>query len=455
MVLLSELDARTVGADDQSPRDGFYLRPRAPPYLHAIEPQNPQTTKLEPMTPKEARNSGAPLLMRLAVENGRLVTSRPLAVLAALISRLLRQRAYALWPDVAHPSMVADLGYPPAPSWLVETFESRRPRKGLRRLLSPATLSALRARGLATGPPSELVLEAFERGVGRPPERPRLALYSTTGEAPVKVMCLVFAGGDRSPSVVVKMIPDREFSFRLRLETEVVEKLRERIGGSKQVADALPLPPLHAGEIRGDYLVVQQLDPFAGKTSREDRTAALDWLRAFQSATSLGNDHWSADDDERELKTVRDAWRRARPEAETRVAARVSELLAELRGQPLIRCGVHGDFWRGNIAHEQGRLRVYDWEWAQEIGTPFFDIWMYELGPIRLAEPLGEWLERSLDRVRQELEARSIDPKFALATLAPAMGHFVFRERDITGSPGTGEENAGSLLEAAERVLLK
>ena len=275
MVLPSELDARPIGADDQSPIGAFYLRPRAPPDLHPIEHHEPRTTKLESMTPKEARDSGVPLLMRLAVENGRLVTSRPLAVLAALISRVLRLRAYSLWPHVAHPSMVADLGYPPAPKWLAETFESRKPRKGLRRLLSPATLSALRARGLALGRPSELALEAFERGVGQPPRRPRLALYSTTGETHVKVMCLVFADGDRSPSVVVKMIPDREFAFRLRLETEVVEKLRERIGGSSRVADALPLPPLHAGDIRGDYLVVQKLDPFAGKTAREDRTAAL------------------------------------------------------------------------------------------------------------------------------------------------------------------------------------
>jgi hypothetical protein len=81
---------------------------------------------------------------------------------------------------------------------------------------------------------------------------------------------------------------------------------------------------------------------------------------------------------------------------------------------------------------------------------------MYELGPLRLhAQPLGDRLGRSLDHVRKELEARSIDPRFALPTLARAMGHFLFRERAITGASGTGEENADRLLEAVERVLLR
>jgi hypothetical protein len=35
------------------------------------------------------------------------------------------------------------------------------------------------------------------------------------------------------------------------------------------------------------------------------------------------------------------------------------------------------------------------------------------------------------------------------------MGHFLFRERAITGASGTGEENAERLLEAVERVLLR
>src|SRR5207253_811045 len=197
------------------------------------------------------------------------------------------------------------------------------------------------------GRPSELVLEAFTRGVGRAPDRPRLAVYSTTGETHVKAMCLLFTEGGRAPSVVVKMIPDGDFSFRLRRETEIVEELRGRIGDSSEIALALPLPPLYAGEVQGHYIVVQELDPFAGKARGEERTAALGWLRAFQSASTVKTEPWGAADDERELRVVQEAWRRARPVREAAVAARVSELLGELRGHPVIRCGVHGDFWRG------------------------------------------------------------------------------------------------------------
>jgi hypothetical protein len=295
---------------------------------------------------------------------------------------------------------------------------------------------------------------AVERAIGKPPRRSRLTVYSTTGETFVKAMCLVFRRGEALPYAVVKMMPDRRFAWRLRRETEVVEQLRQRIGQSNEVAAALPLPPLYAGEIGDDFVVVQELDPLAGRAVRKDRKVALDWLRTFQRATTVRTESWKVSDDERELQIVRDAWHRVRRVQEAAVVARVNELLAEVRGESVMRCAVHGDFWYGNIVSEGGRLRVFDWEWAGEEGTPFFDLWMYELAPIRwLTEDLGPPLAAALDGVRGELDARCIDDRLALPTLASAIGLMTFRERRITGVRGINEENAAPVMDAAEQLL--
>jgi hypothetical protein len=56
--------------------------------------------------------------------------------------------------------------------------------------------------------------------------------------------------------------------------------------------------------------------------------------------------------------------------------------------------------------------------------------------------------------VRRELQARGDDPRFALATAAPAIGLLTFRERHATGLPGSGEQESIRVMTAVEELVL-
>ena len=391
--------------------------------------------------------------IRLALEPRVELSWRPAVVAAGLIARLAGRSAYTLWPSADRPLAVVDVGYPPAAEWL-QRFGFKRTR----RLPDAATWSALRARVLVAGPPSGLALAAAERALGRPAREPRLALHSGTGETYLKVNCFLFERGAREPALVIKMMPDASFAPRLHFETEVVEVLRAALGEQHpEMTETLPLAPLFAGDVAGDYLVVQALDPLA-EGQRPSREQAAGWLRSFQAATASGSRPWDAGDDRRELEPVADAWRRARPDREPSLSRRVAELLRELHGSDVPTCAVHGDFWLGNLACRDGRLRVYDWEWSELKGRPLFDIWMLELGDLRQRGDAGETgfasdLANALGRVQAELRERGVDERFALATLAPVLGLIAFRERRATGMPGGGEESSRKLMVAAEELL--
>jgi hypothetical protein len=403
-----------------------------------------------------------PAARRLAVEDGRLLKWRPAVVAGSLLARFARLRGYTLWPAAEQPMFMVDVGYPPAAAWLRATFEPRARRQ---QFPAPATWNALRARGLLIGPPSGLVLEAAERALERPLRKARLLIYSAAGEAYMKATCFLFEEGQPAPSVVVKMMPVRRFAPRLRSETEFVETLRSRLAGAPEqvgaakLVEALPLAPLYVGEVGGDFVVTQPLDPLAVATGKADRSTALAWLRAFQAATDVGPRPWTVTDEERELELVRYAWHRARPEHEGAIVARVAELLAPLRGAIVSRCAVHGDFFGGNIAFGEGQFRVYDWEWAETEGWPFLDLWIFELGELDGAARRGEpdlvaALGASLERVRDELGARGHDPRFALALLAPVAGLIAFRAKRVAGVDASVELNAARVMATVEELLL-
>jgi hypothetical protein len=398
--------------------------------------------------------------IRLLVDRGHAVTWRPGAVAAALVARAAGLRAYTLWPSAAHPRIAADLGHPASAAWLRLTFEPDAPR----RLVGPATWNALRTHGLVLGPPSRLITEAIRRGAGRDISAPRLALYSPTGHS--KAACFVFEDGAEQPTLVVKAMPDPRHASRLRHETEMVETIRRRLGSSSHLAAALPLPPLFAGTAAGDYVVVQPVDPLAASTGQLAGPApALSWLREFQDSTTTRIRAWGGVDTENALEHVRYAWCRARPASAATVIADAERLLRTLEGRPVRRCAVHGDFWRGNIAYRRsnssdrdGQLRIYDWEWAQPEGTPFFDLWTTELGVLRRRAEEGEpeltqAVRDALARVASELERQSLDPGFARATLAPSLGWLVFRVRRLTGVAGGGEAASLRLMAAVESLL--
>jgi aminoglycoside phosphotransferase (APT) family kinase protein len=158
------------------------------------------------------------------------------------------------------------------------------------------------------------------------------------------------------------------------------------------------------------------------------------------------------------VATVRNAWRAAAPESAEAMAERTAVLLQRLVGNELPRCAVHGDFWRGNLAAADGRLRVFDWEWAQPEGMPLFDLWTYELAELRLRAARGErhlepGLHAALAAVKEELEVRGIDPSWALATLAPVLAEFSFRIRRRLGTASSMEGPSMVVMAAAERLF--
>jgi hypothetical protein len=305
-----------------------------------------------------------------------------------------------------------------------------------------------------------VAVTAAERGLSRPLRHPRLAIYSPTGAPDSKATCFVFERRREEPSAVVKLMADRRFEWRLRSETETVESLRGTLGGHPELVAALPLRPLYAGDLSDDYVVVQQPDPLAACTGWVERATALAWLAAFQQATTRSLAPWNSEDDRREVELTRDGWRRAGRQWAENVVARVSHLLAPLSCMPVPRCTIHGDFWRGNLAFDGKAMRVYDWEWVEEDGRPFFDIWLYELGELReRASRLPERdlqleVAQSVERVERELERRGLDSRFALATLPGALALITFRERTATGLPGSGEEGSLRVMAAAEELLL-
>src|SRR5262245_10679964 len=387
--------------------------------------------------------------LRLLAEHGRIVTSRVRIVAAAARARG-GNRVYTLWPDARQPMISADMGYPPAAEWLRRTMVPT-----LRRLPDAAGWMSLRA-GAALIEETEGL--AARIGAGLLPGRPRVAMFSPSGQAVSKAVCFLFAEGDREPQVVVKAIAEPRFAWRLRDESSLLETIRSRIAGDERLAATLPSPPLLTRELDGDFVVAEQFDPLAPATGSGTRDQALAWLREFQAASSSREDPWVDDDERDALDAVLDAWRLAGTGTEDLVVARVRELLAPLRGSAVPRCAVHGDFWRGNVAALDGSVRVFDWEWAALDGTPLVDLWTYELAELRLLARRGEstlddQLAAALASVRAELASRGLDERLALATLAPTLGGLSFRIRTRLGMPDEMERHSLSVMAAAERLL--
>lgn len=364
-------------------------------------------------------------------------------------------RAYAVWPSIRHPRIAPDVGCPATAAWLRLTFEPDASRTNRVR---PATWNALRARGMIAGPPSRIIVEAVRRAADKDAGAFRLALYSPTGQSLSKAACFLFEEGAEEPALVVKAMPEAVYASRLQHETEIVESIRRQLGGSPAAA-ALPLSPRFAGTAASDYVVVQPVDPLASRTGQvDDRKAAIGWLREFQEGTTRRIRAWDQADTAAAVDLVRYAWRRASPKNADVLVARAERHLRTLEGQAVSRCSVHGDFWRGNIAQANGRLRIYDWEWAESEGTPFFDLWTFELGILRRRAEEGEPnlvqpLRDALAFVSAELGRRGIEPSFALATLAPSLANLVFRVRRATGRAGGAEAESVRLLKAAEELL--
>jgi hypothetical protein len=391
--------------------------------------------------------------LRLVARRGRIVTARPLVLALGVLARAGALHAHALWPSATRPYLAIDPGYPPAADWFRRALE-RPPR----RFPDAATWNVVRARALLLGRADGLAFAAAERALGPASGRRRVALYVHAGHPISKAVCFVFDPADSEPRAVVKAMPVRRYSQRLRDEVEHLAAIRALVSQEREVAAALPPAPLFAGNVDDDYVVVEDLDRLVGATGRAERAAALDWLAAFQAASSQATAPWSERDDADTLGVIDAAWLRARPDARAMVLDRTRSLLSELRGAPVPRCAVHGDFWRGNIARTGGQLRIFDWEWASLHGAPMFDLWTYELAELRVRAAAGDDdfaapLRDALERVAAELSRRSLPTELAPATLPAVLARLAFRIHGATGFEDRMEKPSARVMASVEDVL--
>jgi hypothetical protein len=393
--------------------------------------------------------------LRIVAAKRRVVTARPAVILFGLLARIGLVHAYAVWPSAAAPILIVGASDSAPARWMNRVF-GLRPRRRLP--VDDATWNVLRAGALVIGGDPPHVAEATERALGRQIGDQRVTFYGTGGPHP-KLHCFVFEGREPEPLAVVKVMAVPGESDHLERETANVELVRERLAGTGSVLEALPVQPLWSGPCSGDFVVVEPVDPLAIDTHRVGREPAMEWLRGFADGTSSGEQPWSEGHDDALAAVVADAWKRIGSGRVDALVARVRELGAALRGIPVPRCAVHGDFWRGNLAGSGDAMRVYDWEWLEFDGQPFFDVWTFELGELRLAADrgmhhFGEPLAEALARVEAEFERRGLDPRFALPTLPPTLGRLTFRVRTEMGYEGGNEEASARVMAAAEELLL-
>jgi hypothetical protein len=305
-----------------------------------------------------------------------------------------------------------------------------------------------------------VAIAAAERSRGPAGGQRHLALHVHAHSPISKALCFVFEPGDEEPTAVVKMIPERRFAHRLQREIERLDSIRAVVAHAPVVAAALPPAPLYTGDIDGDYVAVEKADSLAAAARDDDRAATMSWLRSFQVAAERRRLPWGEADETTLFRDIEDGWKRAGPARTAEVIGRVQRLLATLRGAPVPRSAVHGDFWPGNIARKGDEVRIFDWEWAELEGLPSFDLWTYDLGELRMQALRGtgiDALTRSLavglSRVEEEMAARSIPAQLALATLPGVIARLALRIRSVTGLEDEMEIPSRHVMAAVENVL--
>lgn len=391
--------------------------------------------------------------LRFLAARGRVSRSRPLVVAGGLLARARLIHGFALWPDVASPVVLMNPADSAAARWMPGGFPEVR---GTARLLGPGTWHALRARGLlvtARGAPPPVT--AAERALGRRLRSPTLAVFSP-GATVAKTTCFVTERGSGEPVAVVKaMTHPRQWS-RIRSETELIEAIRGRVAADPGLAGSLPAAPVGVERVGADTFLVEAFDPVMPSAGRDLRAEALAWLGAFQRHTIVRRRVWSEADVVAALDTLSEVGSTLDECGAIRAA--VGSRLRALIGTSVPRCAVHGDFWRGNIAMQDGRLRVFDWEWGALEGDPFLDPWMYEIGPLRApatesADGLRTAMRRAVENVKSALRALDVDPAFAAPMGAVVVSEIASRVRRAIGVPSPWEATAQPFLSTLAVLL--
>ncbi|HEX8082718.1 MAG TPA: hypothetical protein VF529_00410 [Solirubrobacteraceae bacterium] len=408
------------------------------------------------MSPAAQPPAGSPALRLLAGE-GRVVRSRPRVVGRGLYLRARGRTAWTLWPDEASPIQAVDVTAPESARFMRRSFHAPAPGRPLvdaaRRLLDPRTWELGRSGALLEPASPGLARRALEHVLGDRLRDAAVILFSPSGSELAKAVCFALEPGASEPAAVVLAMADPRWSARLDHETALVERLRAQVAGAPSVEAALPLPPLGRFEPAGDLAVVARPDPLAtltGDAVAPDRGRAWRWLREFHAATTVRERTWTEEDAERTARAVSEAWTTASPAAERAAHGAV--------GATLPVCAVHGDFWRGNVAHDDRSLRVFDWEWGRPEGGPLFDVWTYEVSDAQFEshrphDALVDRLTRALERVRGELAVRGLDPSLAAASLPGTVAELMNRFRRATGHPGAAEPGLVALMAPIDEVL--
>jgi hypothetical protein len=324
--------------------------------------------------------------------------------------------------------------------------------------LDPRTWQTARARALVVPRGKSIPVAAAEHALGRALVDPHVSLYSSSG-CVTKLTCFIGEASRTAPTVVVKAMGRRSDGWWLRGEVDNLRAVRSRLSG--ETRDALLQPPLFAGELESEYLVVERYGEFDAWCDRSPRASALAhaWLRDFHAATTGTRAEWDKADTDGAIATVLSAWSLLRPATTAALAASATRALHQLHGAPLPRCAVHGDFAPANLAEADGRLRVLDWEWSGLNGSPCFDLWTYQLAELHsaMADGSARDVDRQIDDaltfVEWELELADVDPRFALATLPTTLSELVFRFRRTLGRVGLWELTSGDLMAAVERLM--
>ncbi len=399
----------------------------------STEPAGPSTLN--------ARLAPSPAL-RLVSDRGRIVRPRAAVFGLGLLVRAGLIDGCTVWPSISKPSEVVDVRSGRPARWLHEEFGthpgSRVPRP-LRRLLGPATSGVLRARALIMGKPARSILKVVEATLDRPLRRPKLALYSPSGMQTSKVVCFVFEGSAREPTVAVQAMADPAMSERLSQELAAIERVRKALRTEASLERTLPSRPLRSVNVEVGLLAILPVDPLAGYTGRDSRARAYRWLRRFQELTSTGKP--VPEIQARETARLRSAWGRLRPGSAGRIVEAAHALMRE---SSLDDPGgiVHGDFWRGNVAvGPNGSMRVFDWEWTEMLGHPAIDLLTYEVGEVRMRArdlddaALRDQLRAGTEVAGAELRRRGLNPDSAKALLGPTVGRLAERGHRNVADP--------------------
>jgi len=400
-------------------------------------------------------SQGAPAQgLRFLGRSQRVIRSRPLAVAGSALARLGLIDAIATWPDASHPTVAISLRDTTSKTWMQPLLPSRA--RAMR--LDPRTWQTARARALVVPHGRSIPVAAAEHALGRALVDPHVSLYSSSG-CVTKLTCFIGEASRAAPTVVVKAMGRRSDGWWLRGEVDNLRAVRSRLSGGTR--DALLQPPLFAGELDSEYLVVEAYGGFDGWCDRSPRASARAhaWLRDFRRSTTDGQVAWENTDTDGAVATVLSAWSLLRPGTTAALAASTTRALNELCGVPLSRCAIHGDFSPANLAVAEGRLKVLDWEWSGLDGSPCFDLWTYQLAELHssMADGRAHDVDRQIDEalrfVEGELEISGVDPRFALATLPATLSELVFRFRRTLGRVGLWELTSGDLMAGVERLM--